>query len=224
MSDPASSAARQVIQEIRLWSEAQGWPLAPDRTDQLVVYLETLLAWNRSFALVSSRQDVRTIATKHFADSLAAAAHCREARSAVDLGSGAGFPGLVMAIANPESRVTLVESRGKKVSFLREVIRLTAVANADARQERIEASGQDSRLRGEFDIAISRAFGPLDDFLLLARALLREGGVAVAMKGPSYREELKAVRLDSLAYTFESAREYLLPDSSQRALLRFRRE
>ena len=211
-----SGGARRSIEEIAEWASADVCAPSAEELDRLAVYLETLLLWNRSIALVS-RQDVGAIATKHFADSLAAAARCRDASSIVDIGSGAGFPGLVMAIVNPASRVTLIESRGKKVSFLREVIRLAGVSNADVLQQRIDAAATREE---RFDLAISRAFGSLSEFLELARALIREGGVAVAMKGPAYRAEVDSVQP---GWTLEATEEYRLPDASKRVLLRYRR-
>ena len=220
MTDLESTAVRRAIDEIGLWSAELGSSLTADQLEKLAVYFRTLLAWNRAFALVS-RQDVPTIAAKHFADSLVAAFACPTEGSVADLGSGAGFPGLVIAIVRPLVQVRLFESRGKKVNFLREVIRLLELANAEARQERVEAPRRASEREGEHDLTIARAFGSLDEFLTLSRPLLRDRGVALAMKGPSHADELEGLDLAAAGFALESVREYVLPDSSRRALLRF---
>jgi 16S rRNA (guanine527-N7)-methyltransferase len=221
VSASEEKSAGAAIAEIEPWAETHSWPIAADQRVALTTYLETLSLWNRSVALVS-RRDVATIATKHFADSWAVAAHLPPAASVVDLGAGSGFPGLVIAIADPGKRVCLVESIAKKVSFLSEVIRLAALRNARAVQQRAENAGASEEHRGHYDIATSRALGSLDLFLRLARPFLRPDAAAVAMNGPAYRQELETTDVAALGYRLESVREYLLPDSSERALLFFR--
>ena len=222
MSEAELTAAQGAIEELVRWADSSGQPLGRDQAERLLIYLETLLLWNRSIALVS-RQDVRAIAAKHFADCWVAAAEARASSQIVDLGSGAGFPGLVIAIANPSSRVTLIESVGKKVIFLREVIRRAGIDNALVLEQRAESAGRDPSHRSRYDLATSRALGSLTQFLTLARPLLHAAGIAMAMKGPSSGSELESIRPAALGYTFEAERTYVLPDLARRTLLLFRR-
>ncbi|MGH8032145.1 MAG: 16S rRNA (guanine(527)-N(7))-methyltransferase RsmG, partial [Luteimonas sp.] len=95
----------------------------------LLAYLALLDRWNRTYNLTAIR-DPREMVAKHLLDSLAMHAHVRDLETLADLGSGAGLPGIPLAIALPELRVTLVESAGKKVRFLREAVRTLRLDNA----------------------------------------------------------------------------------------------
>jgi hypothetical protein len=127
---------------LQSWSaESAGCVLTTAQVDQLRIYLDTLQLWNRKLALVSQHQ-ASQIVDKHIADSLFAAGRCGGTDAVIDLGSGAGFPGLPIAIACPNARVSLVEARGKKASFLEEACRVAVIRNASICHARIEAIGR----------------------------------------------------------------------------------
>jgi 16S rRNA (guanine527-N7)-methyltransferase len=174
---------------------------------QLHRYVELLLQWNQKVALVS-RGDLESVLVKHVADSLVAAAHCGAARTVADLGSGAGFPGLVIAIVHPGTTVCVIESRGKKISFLEEAVRCAAIANAEVLQARIEALAGDPRHRGRYDLITSRALADIDQLLALARPLAVPGARLLAMRaaGAPVPEGAEVV-------------EYELPDGTPRRLV-----
>ncbi|OFV88594.1 MAG: 16S rRNA (guanine(527)-N(7))-methyltransferase RsmG [Acidobacteria bacterium RBG_16_68_9] len=188
------------------------------QTQQLRCYLDLLLAWNRRIALISQRRP-EAIICKHFADSLVAASLCRGGERVTDLGSGAGFPGLPVAIARPEASVCLIEATGKKVSFLLNVIAQATVSNATVAEGRIERLAQQPQFRGRSDMVISRASFDIASFLSLAKPFLAPGGRAIAMKGPCYAEELGRL---SGAPPPSTVTSYRLPDGSERVLLTFR--
>lgn len=174
-------------------AEALGWQCPPPALEHFSLYLHELKRWNTRINLTGLKSD-RDIIIKLFLDSLALLPFLGDASSLADLGSGAGFPGLVLKIARPELVLTLVESRGKKAAFLEyvaSVLKLTDVEVAAVRLTPRLAESWGPR----FDVVVSRAAFPLAKFLKLAAPLLLPGGRALAMKGPHLpAEELAAAR------------------------------
>lgn len=196
------------------WCAARGLTLSAAQINRLGAYVDTLSLWNRKFALVS-RGDATQIIKKHLADSLFAASCCSDGEAVVDLGSGAGFPGLPIAVVRPASSVCLIESRGKKARFLEQACRATGARNAIVCNARIEAVASDPSHRGHYEVAIARALTSTTEFLTLAAPFLAAGGRAIAMRSmnddrggdPSDVEEVR----------------YELPDGTPRRLLIARR-
>jgi 16S rRNA (guanine527-N7)-methyltransferase len=152
-------------------------------------FVALLKEWRRTHNLVS-RATLDEVWTRHVADSLQLLDHVRDFRHWVDLGSGAGFPGLVVAIAckhDPERRFTLVESNGKKAAFLRAAIRESG-ARASVVAARIEVS---SEAVGPADAVSARALAPLPLLLRLGVPYLRGGGVMLLLKGQDFVHELQ---------------------------------
>ena len=190
------------------WSFAHGIAICDSQLDQLRSYLDVLLLWNRKIALVS-QSDPKQIISKHFADSLFVASRCPDEGRIVDLGSGAGFPGLPIAIARPKARVCLIESRGKKASFLEHASQVTAARNAEILHRRIESVAHEDGFRASFVVATGRALTSATQFFALAGTFLGPGGQTIAMRS-----------LESwpLPPDIEEIR-YTLPDGSPRRLL-----
>lgn len=193
------------------WSAVSaGCVLTVAQVDQLRVYLDTLQLWNRKLALVS-QQDAGQIIDKHVADSLFAAGQCGSVDAVIDLGSGAGFPGLPIAIAHPHTRVSLVEARGKKASFLEEACRAAAIRNAVICHARIETLADDDEHRGRYDVVTARALTSLAEFLDMARPFLTQGGRAIAMRAVGESHESEPPGAQTVAYQ--------LPDGTPRRLV-----
>jgi 16S rRNA (guanine527-N7)-methyltransferase len=203
MTDARPSEWRQLID----WCAAFGLHLARAQIDQLQAYLDVLQLWNRKLSLVA-QTDPAQILWKHFADSLFVAGQCADRETLVDLGSGAGFPCLPIAIARPALRARLIESRGKKASFLEQACHVASIHNATVFNARIEMlSGQASH-RGCCTVVTERALTDNARFLALAMPFLRPGGRAIAMR--------------SVHEPFDPALEeirYELPDGTPRRLL-----
>ncbi|GIW42469.1 MAG: ribosomal RNA small subunit methyltransferase G [Candidatus Binatia bacterium] len=189
--------------------------LDPERLAKLSQFVDLLLFWRRRMALVGSRtwQDV---VRKHCADSFHAAHLVDEARRVADLGTGAGFPGLVLAIVCPGSPFVLVESRAKPVSFLRYCIREIGIENVEVVRARAEDFAAAPEQRGRYDLVFSRGVWPLDEFLSVSESLLSEGGKAIAMKGPRVREEAVGLLRAPFDLVFE---EYSLEAGERRVLV-----
>ncbi|MCW5604510.1 MAG: 16S rRNA (guanine(527)-N(7))-methyltransferase RsmG [Burkholderiales bacterium] len=151
---------------------------------RLLDYLKLILKWNRVYNLTAVR-DERMMVSQHLLDCLAVAPHMT-ARSIVDVGSGAGLPGIPLALALPQSRVVLLEANRKKAAFLRQAAIELKLANAEVACARAESW----RPAEKFGAVISRAFSSLADFVAAAGHLCAADGVLAAMKGIYPHEEL----------------------------------
>ena len=158
--------------------------LSAGARQKLIAYLELLAKWNKIFNLTSIREPLRMVG-HHLLDSLAVLRELPAGRLA-DIGSGAGLPGIPIAIAEPERTVVLVDANQKKGSFLRQAVIELGLANATVQVERAEAW----RPVELFAVVISRAFAELSDFIGNCRHLVADGGVLVAMKGGFPQGEL----------------------------------
>jgi len=157
----------------------------------LLAYLALLLRWNKAYNLTAIR-DPQAMVTRHLLDSLALAAHLVDVSTLADLGTGPGLPGIPLALSLPDVRVTLVEANGKKVRFLREVVRTLALANVDVVQSRIEAFNPPR----PFAAITARALGSLADLIRLGGHLLAADGRFLAMKGTRPDDEIAALPPD----------------------------
>lgn len=171
-------------------ARALGLTLSERQLVQLEGHLALIAKWNRVYNLTAVREPA-AMQAQHLADCLAAVAAVMRRVPAghppriLDVGSGAGLPGVVMAICLPQSQVTCVDAVGKKAAFLRQVGLELGLANLQARHARVEALDS-----GDFDLIVSRAFASLRDFTELTQRLLAPGGVWAAMKGRSPDDEL----------------------------------
>lgn len=155
--------------------------------EPLLAYLALLLRWNAAYNLTAIR-DPREMVAKHLLDSLAMHPFAGDGALA-DLGTGAGLPGIPLAIAHPGLQVTLVESNGKKARFLREAVRTLKLPNARVAEARIEALD----MPGMFDAITARALATLPLILQLGGHLLKPEGKLLAMKGAVPADEIAAL-------------------------------
>jgi len=170
---------------LRAGADELGLALTPAQNERLIDYLDLLVRWNAVYNLTAVR-DPAEMVTRHLLDSLAIAPLVRGA-TLVDLGTGAGLPGIPLAILAPERKVTLADSNGKKTRFLREAVRVLGLANARVEQARVED------LQGQYDCITARAFAALGDILTWGGHLLAPDGICVAMKGVIDEEELRGL-------------------------------
>jgi 16S rRNA (guanine527-N7)-methyltransferase len=194
---PPESASRGADrQRLHAGLQALGLVLGPDAVERLLDYAERLRKWNRGYNLVSA-SDLPVFVSRHLLDSLAIQPWIKPWRL-LDVGSGAGLPGLPLAIADPHLQCTLVDSAGKKVRFLRHVKRQLALANVEPVQARI----RDFQSERAFDTITSRAVSSLADFAGDVRHLADADTRLLAMKGRRPDEELAAlqdwVRVDAV--------------------------
>jgi len=159
--------------------------LPVDAQGKLLAYLDLLAKWNRTYNLTAVR-DREDMVSRHLLDSLAVLPFVH-GESIADLGSGAGLPGIPLAIARQDIAVTLVESNGKKARFLREAIRSLPLTNVTVAQARVQDA------TGVFDTVTARAFASLPDMLAWGGHLLAPDGRWLALKGHADPAELDAV-------------------------------
>ncbi|MGQ9509388.1 MAG: 16S rRNA (guanine(527)-N(7))-methyltransferase RsmG [Thermodesulfobacteriota bacterium] len=152
-------------------------------------YLRELLKWNQKINLTAIRTE-REIVLKHFLDSLSVYPHISEVVTLLDIGSGAGFPGIPLKIVRPSLKLTLIDSVQKKIDFQRHILRGLALGGVEVIHARIPDQEIIERIGGLFDGVISRAFSKLFIFLPIASLFVRPGGIILAMKGKGIKEEL----------------------------------
>ncbi len=153
-------------------------------------FVDLLEHWNRRINLTGHRRR-RDIFLRHVLDCLMleTLAWPEGTANVLDIGSGAGLPGMLLAILHPDWRVTSIDRAGKKIAFQRVAARELGLTNFSPAQADVRQWAGDPATRGGFDLAVARAFGPLKDLLVLAAALLRPGGVLWAMKGQKLAQE-----------------------------------
>lgn len=161
-----------------------GVTLDDDDVFKLIRLLDELDEWNQRMNLTAIRERPQQI-TKHLLDSLAIQPHLRGALIA-DIGTGAGFPGLPLAIVNPSTQFTLIDSTAKKLKFIDHVAQLLALENVTT----VHTRAENFRPKERFDCVVSRAIGPIESFVRWAGHLCVGGGRLLAMKGRHPTEEL----------------------------------
>lgn len=206
---------------IKSGSKAVGVQLNPQMIEMLLIYFNELKGWNQKFNLTSLRND-RAIILDHFIDSLSVVPHLSPTGNLLDIGSGAGFPGLPIKIARPELAVTLIEAKRKKINFLKQVILLLNLSHITIVHGRIEKVVSENQCCF-FDMVIARAFAKLETVLKLAHPLLRTGGQLIAMKGREGDKELKTARalISSLSMNVVKKVELQLPETDKKRGLFF---
>ena len=169
---------------LREGARALGIELSDEQARKLVAHLDLLDDWNQRMNLTAIRDRGQQL-TKHILDSLSVRPHLRGSRIA-DVGSGAGFPGIPLAIVLPDVHFALIESTGKKCRFLEHVRDTLALTNVEVVQARAEAHKPTDR----YDTVLARAVGPVADLVRNAGPLVAGGGRLLAMKGRFPEDEL----------------------------------
>jgi len=167
--------------------------LSDQMIDQLMAYLNLIEKWNRVYNLTAIRERDEMVKL-HFLDSLSILNYV-EMEHVLDVGSGAGFPGIVLAITKPELKVTVMDSVNKKTTFMQQVKSELSLSNLNVVNARVEAY-QPTIL---FDGVISRAFSSIQNMLSMTQHTLKKNGAWLAMKSKDVKEELEA--LDQNQYT-----------------------
>jgi 16S rRNA (guanine527-N7)-methyltransferase len=203
-----------------------GLHATPHQQAVLLRYLSELLRWNKTYNLTAIRDPDQAL-VHHIFDSLSLvnpvrevlASHPTEVSSIVDVGSGGGLPGVILAIMLPSVQITCVDAVEKKSMFVRQMASVLALPNLTAQHARIETL---EPLQSA--IVTSRAFASLEDFALLAGRHVREGGVLLAMKGRPPTEEINALQTLT-SWAAHTVQPLIVPElESQRCLVWMQRK
>jgi len=202
---------------LREGAKCLGLELSGENLARFAIYLEEIQRWSKVIDLVA-QPDPETVIRKHLLDSLAVSALVPPDSRLLDLGSGAGFPGLVLAIVGAAREVALVEARRKRVSFLKEVVRRTQAMNVRVYEGRAEVLAAEESLRAYFGVVITRATWTLKEFLRLAGSFVADRGIALAMKGPQGEKELSELEpyLQTVGFCLQNRHAYTLPCGTEK--------
>ena len=188
--------------------------LSEDQLDKFYDYMNILTEWNKVMNLTAIT-DPEEIILKHFIDSLTVLNSISKNSKIIDVGTGAGFPGIAIKIAYPEIKVVLLDSLNKRIKFLNEVIEKLRLENIEAVHGRAEEYGRNKDYREKFDIAIARAVAPLNVLLEYLMPFVKNGGKCVCMKGSNSQEEidLSSNAIKMLGGRLIETEEFVIPNT-----------
>ncbi len=207
--------------------------LSRNQARQFAVHAGLLLKWSRK-TNITAITDPLDVAVKHFLDSLIPGSLISPEATMLDIGSGAGFPGIPLKIMIPLLQVTLIDASRKKISFLKHAIRTLNLENIEARHVRAEKFAKEPAAANCFDVITSRALSSIKDFVLMAAPLLAKDGAIMALKGPDLQQEIEGLhlqidthtgllRIGNVQYSLK-VETYTLPYlESQRSIIIFRK-
>ncbi len=189
--------------------------------DRFQTYYEMLVDYNTRMNLTAITEENEVI-VKHFCDSLYLLSKCnvKEGASVIDVGTGAGFPGVPLLIVRPDLKLTLLDGLNKRLVFLSDVLEKIGL-EAEIVHARAEEGAQDKKYREKFDIATSRAVARLNVLSEYCLPYVKKGGMFVSLKGPAATEEIAEAKnaLKVLGGTISAVQEYSLSDESNRTIL-----
>ena len=177
-------------------------------------YMNLLLEWNEKINLTAIT-DVNDIILKHFIDSMTIVKYLKENNTMIDVGTGAGFPGIPIAIMREDVKITLLDSLNKRINFLNEVCSELKINNIDTIHGRAEEAGQNKQYREKYDIAVSRAVANMTTLSEYLIPFVKVGGICICMKGSEIDHELEQAKfaIKELGGKIEKVEKFNLPDS-----------
>lgn len=180
-------------------------------------YMNLLIEWNNKFNLTAIT-DENDIILKHFIDCMTVFKYIGNVDNIIDVGTGAGFPGIPIAINKESANITLLDSLNKRILFLQEVIKDLSLENVVAVHERAEDFARNKVYRENFDVAVSRAVANLSTLLEYLMPFVKVGGKCICMKGSDIDEELKDAEfaINVLGGEIEKIDSFCLPNSDFR--------
>jgi len=193
-----------------------GIALTSEQINQFLRYFELLVEWN-GFMNLTAITEYDEVMKKHFVDSLSLIKTYDVSKKVkvIDVGTGAGFPGLALKIAYPNLQVTLLDSLNKRINFLNEVISQLGLSGVETVHGRAEDFAKPDKLRGKFDLCVSRAVANLSTLSEYCLPFVKVGGEFISYKSEKITEELSAAKnaISILGGKFDRSEEFTLPDS-----------
>lgn len=187
--------------------------LSEIQAEKFYKYMKLLIEWNNKINLTAIT-DEKEIITKHFVDSLIISKYINNNEKIMDIGTGAGFPGIPIKIINENVRINLVDSLNKRILFLNEVINELQIKDINAIHSRAEDLARLSQYRENYDIVVSRAVARLNTLLEYMMPFVKVGGVCICMKGSNIDELEEAKKaIEILGGKLENIEEVTLPNT-----------
>lgn len=192
--------------------ENSGFELSQQKLEKLYLYKELLVEWNEKINLTAITDDEEII-VKHIIDSIYVLPHIKDNSKVIDVGTGAGLPGIILAICNDNIQVTLLDALQKRITFLNEVIQKLNLTNTNAIHSRAEEAGQSVEYREQYDVVVSRAVASLNVLIELTAPYAKTNGLCIYMKADKTEQEIanskKAIQelnlkhIDTTSYTLK---------------------
>ncbi|WP_313044419.1 16S rRNA (guanine(527)-N(7))-methyltransferase RsmG [Acinetobacter sp.] len=181
------------FQDLKQGSQKLGLDLSEEALNLLLKYQDALVLWNKAYNLTAIR-DPKEMLVKHLLDSLSILNDLPAGRL-LDIGTGGGMPGMIIALCQPERECVLLDANGKKIRFLKQFIADLKLKNVIAVQTRVENEDSIHEL-GQFDVITSRAFASLTDFVDASKPYMHEQSIIASMKGLIPEEEVETLKSD----------------------------
>ena len=200
--------------KIQEYSKEIGIVLDEEQMNQFYMYMKLLLEWNEKINLTAITEPEEII-LKHFIDSMTIAKNIEKNAKLIDVGTGAGFPGIPLKIIRQDIEVTLLDSLNKRILFLEVVIKQLGLTNIKASHSRVEEFGKNKNYRESFDCATSRAVANLTTLVEYLIPLVKIQGICISMKGPNIEEEIQGSKkaISVLGGNIEEVKNFQLPKS-----------
>ena len=181
------------FQDLKQGSQKLGLDLSEEALNLLLKYQDALVLWNKAYNLTAIR-DPKEMLVKHLLDSLSILKDLPAGRL-LDIGTGGGMPGMIIALCQPERECVLLDANGKKIRFLKQFIADLKLKNVIAVQTRVENEDSINEL-GQFDVITSRAFASLTDFVDASKPYMHEQSIIASMKGLIPEEEVEMLKAE----------------------------
>ncbi len=191
-----------------------GVEISKEQSEKFFKYMNLLLEWNEKINLTAITEP-KDIILKHFIDSITIEKYIKDNSKMLDIGTGAGFPGIPVSIIKNNVKITLMDSLNKRIKFLDEVIKENELINVDTIHGRAEELARNEEYREKFDIATSRAVASLNILLEYMIPYVKVGGYCICMKGSNVEEEIEKAKkaLEVLHCSIEKIEKFELPGS-----------
>ena len=191
-----------------------GIDITQDNVERFYEYMNLLLEWNEKINLTAITEPNEVI-LKHFIDSITINKYLKEANTIMDIGTGAGFPGIPLKIINFNKKFTLVDSLNKRINYLKEVCQKLRLNEVECLHARAEELASNKTYREQYDVVTSRAVARLSTLLEYMLPFVKVGGRCICMKGANPKEEIEEAKkaVEVLGGRIEKIDNFILPDS-----------
>ena len=208
-----------INESVKSWCSENNSLITQQQIEQFEKYASLLQQWNEKMNLTAITDD-EGIAIKHFIDSISLLKYYDVKGRVIDIGTGAGFPGVPLKIMRPDIELTLLDSLNKRLVFLDEVCRQIGIS-AELVHSRAEEGSRKPEYREKFDLAVSRAVANLPALCEYCLPYVKGGGAFISLKGPDAENEIEAAEkaFNILGGKVENSERFLLPDGSSRTLI-----